>query len=181
LAAAVVLHPGQRGIPGVRDSKRLTPQERCEFDAEIRVRARAFAIGAASVREIDRLNILRATRLAMQRALTRLSTGLGEPLGHVVIDGLPVKGLRFEHDAVVGGDDRIHSIACASVLAKVCRDLLMQRLGGRYPQYGWETNAGYGTAVHRSALRASGPTPHHRISFGLEQLTLFGNDELPGG
>jgi ribonuclease HII len=128
----------------------------------------AVGIGAASVREIDRLNILVCTRLAMSRALTQL------PLvpDHVVVDGLPVAGLGWEHDAVVGGDGRVHSIACASILAKVVRDRLMVRLSRRYPGYGWETNVGYGTAEHRSALERLGPTPHHRLSFGGVQGEL---------
>ena len=174
VAAAVVLRPLDPPIEGVRDSKRLPAKEREELDVEIRARALAFGLGAASVREIDRINILRATRLAMQRALDRVSERLDGSLQHVVIDGLPMVGLPWEHDAVVGGDDAVHSIACASILAKVCRDRLMQRLGTRYPAYGWRSNAGYGTPDHRSALDHMGPSPHHRMTFGLEQLSLFG-------
>jgi len=96
----------------------------------------------------------------MRRALASLSA----PYDHLVIDGLPMKGVP-EHDAVVGGDDLIHSIACASIVAKVVRDDLMRRLSLRHPHYGWERNAGYGTAQHRAALREHGPTPHHRRSF----------------
>ena len=90
----------------------------------------------------------------------------------MVVDGLPVKGLSQEHEAVVGGDGKVHSIACASVVAKVVRDRLMHTLAGRYPGYGWETNVGYGTPEHRSALARLGPTPHHRLSFGGVQLDL---------
>ncbi|NNM31918.1 MAG: ribonuclease HII, partial [Gemmatimonadetes bacterium] len=122
----------------------------------------------ASVREIDRINILRATARAMDRALARLP----ESPEHVVVDGLPVRDLSWPHDAVVEGDAHVHSIACASIVAKVCRDRLMCRLHGRYPDYGWARNMGYGTREHRAALRDKGLTPHHRTSFGLLQLEL---------
>ncbi len=167
VAAAVALRPGVP-IPGARDSKVLSPARREELAAEILSGAAAVGIGAASVREIERLNILMATRLAMSRALSHL------PLTpeHVVIDGLPVRGLEWEHEAVVGGDGVVHSVACASILAKVVRDRLMGRLAVRYPGYGWETNMGYGTAEHMAALRRLGPTPHHRRTFGGVQTDL---------
>lgn len=167
VAAAVVLAPDTL-IPGVRDSKTLTPKARESLLPEIRTGARAVALGAASVREVDRFNVLAATRLAMTRALARLPF---EPQ-HVVLDGLPVKGLPWEHHAVVGGDAKVHSIACASVVAKVVRDRLMHRLARRYPGYGWETNVGYGTPEHRDALLKLGPTPHHRLTFGGVQMDL---------
>ena len=161
VAAAVVLPPGT-SISGAKDSKKLSPARRQRLAAEILAQATAIGIGAASVREIDRLNILVATRLAMGRALARL------PLDpdHIVVDGLPVAGLEWEHEALVGGDGRVHSISCASIVAKVVRDRLMVRLARRYPGFGWETNMGYGTLEHRSALKRLGPTPHHRLSFG---------------
>jgi ribonuclease HII len=167
VAAAVVLPPGMP-ITGARDSKTLSPARREKLAAEIMDRALAVGLGAASVREIDRLNILVSTRLAMGRALAQL------PLtpDHVVVDGLPVSGLGWEHEAIVGGDGRVHSIACASILAKVVRDRLMMCLSHRYPGYGWETNMGYGTAKHRSALERLGPTPHHRLTFGGVQVEL---------
>lgn len=167
VAAAVILAEGV-AIDGAADSKALTPARRTEVATEIEARAAAIALGAASVREIDRLNILRATTRAMTRALARL------PLApdHVVVDGLPVRDLGWEHEAVVGGDARVHSIACASIVAKVCRDRLMTLLAARYPDYGWERNMGYATRRHRSALRESGLTPHHRTTFGLLQLEL---------
>jgi len=167
VAAAVVLHPGIP-IPGARDSKALSPARRERLAIEIVDRSLAVGVGAASVREIDRLNILVCTRLAMARALAQL------PLvpDHVVVDGLPVSGLGWEHEAIVGGDGRVHSISCASILAKVVRDRLMVRLARRYRGYGWETNMGYGTAEHRSALERLGPTPHHRLSFGGVQVEL---------
>jgi len=167
VAAAVVLPPGAM-IPGATDSKVLKPDHRDELCREIMTRARCVAAGAASVREIDRLNILVATRLAMARALGALRV-LPE---HVVVDGLPVKDLGWDHQAVVGGDGSVHSIACASIVAKVLRDRLMRRLARRYPGYGWETNVGYGTRAHVEALRRLGPTPHHRLTFNGVQLDL---------
>jgi ribonuclease HII len=167
VAAAVVLAQNTP-VEGVRDSKALSPAIREALLPEIQSRALAVALGAASVSEVDRLNVLAATRLAMSRALSRLPL---EPQ-HVVLDGLPMKGLPWEHEAVVGGDARVHSIACASVVAKAVRDRLMRRLALRYPGYGWETNVGYGTLEHREALRELGPTPHHRLTFGGVQLDL---------
>ena len=155
-------------VAGADDSKLIPPPRREELAAEILDRAVAVALGAASVREIDRLNILVATRLAMGRALARLPWAPD----HVVVDGLPVRSLGWEHEAVVGGDGRVHTIACASILAKVVRDRLMTRLSLRYPGYGWETNMGYGTRAHRTALSRLGPTPHHRLTFGGVQMDL---------
>jgi ribonuclease HII len=167
VAAAVVLPRGVR-IPGARDSKTLPPNLRETLAIEIMERALAFGVGAGSVREIDRLNILVSTRLAMGRALAHLPF---RP-DHVVLDGRPMVGLEFDHDAVVGGDGSVHSVACASILAKVVRDRLMVRLARRYPGYGWETNKGYGTQEHRLALESLGPTPHHRLTFGGVQVEL---------
>ncbi len=167
VAAAVILAEGVF-IDGATDSKALTPQRRSDIAREIHARAAAVALGAASVREIDRHNILQATTRAMTRALARLPV---HP-DHVVVDGLPVRGLAWEHEAVVGGDALVHSIACASIVAKVCRDRLMTRLAPRYPKYGWERNMGYATRGHRRAVREVGLTPHHRTTFGLLQLEL---------
>lgn len=164
LAAAVVLREGVF-IDGATDSKALGPDEREDLSRLIRARARAVAIGAASVQEIDRANILVATAWAMNRALGRLPI---EP-DHVVVDGLPMKSLEWKHEAVIGGDTTVHSVACASIVAKVCRDQLMSRLALRYPGYGWSHNMGYGTQKHRDALAEKGATPHHRQTFlGLQ-------------
>jgi ribonuclease HII len=164
VAAAVVL-PAGVCIEGADDSKVLTSDVREELYARIVAAALGVGVGAASVREIDRRNILRATTVAMQRALR----GLAAPPDHVVVDGLPVKYLGVEHEAVVDGDALIHSIGCASIVAKVVRDRLMRRLSLRYPGYAWERNAGYGTAEHRAAIDALGVTPHHRLTFtGLQ-------------
>jgi ribonuclease HII len=154
--------PGDaRAIAGVDDSKRLTHDQRVRLSVIIRERAVAYAIGAASVHEIDRINIYQASALAMQRALRRLRV----TPDHVVIDGRAMRTLLIPHTAVVHGDARCFSIACASILAKVTRDLLMTRLGLRYPQYIWDHNAGYTTREHVAGLTSHGITPHHRKSF----------------
>lgn len=166
VAAAVILPPGY-AVRGVDDSKRLTAERRESLAVEIRAHAVALGLGAASCREIDRLNILRASHLAMARALSRLSV---RP-EHVIVDGLPVPSLGA-HTAVVDGDALVHAVACASVVAKVVRDRLMHRLAPRYAQYGWTTNVGYATPEHLEALASHGPTPHHRRSFVPVQLSL---------
>jgi ribonuclease HII len=154
--------PGDtRAIAGVDDSKRLTHEQRVRLSGIIRERAVAFAIGAASVHEIDRINIYQASALAMQRALRRLRV----TPDHVVIDGRVMRSLPIPHTAVVRGDARCFTIACASILAKVTRDLLMTRLARRYPHYIWDHNAGYTTREHVAGLTLHGITPHHRKSF----------------
>jgi ribonuclease HII len=164
VAAAVILPEGVH-VEGADDSKQLSAATREELYLRIMEAALCVGVGAASVQEIDRRNILRATTVAMQRSLDRLAT---DP-GHVVVDGLPVKWLGRAHEAVVDGDALIHSIGCASIVAKVVRDRLMHRLAARYPGYGWERNAGYGTAEHRAAIEGIGLTPHHRLTFtGLQ-------------
>ena len=161
VACAVIMPGDTRAIAGVDDSKRLTHDERVRLSAIIRERAVAFAIGAASVHEIDRINIYQASALAMQRALGRLRV----TPDHVVIDGRVIRTLLVPHTAVVHGDARCFSIACASILAKVTRDLLMTRLARRYPHYIWDHNAGYTTREHVAGLTSHGITPHHRKSF----------------
>ncbi len=167
VACAVILPEGVM-VEGATDSKLLDAATRVELAVAIRDCGAEISLGAASVREVDYRNILNATRLAMQRALRRL-----EPMDHVVIDGLPVKGLGWEHESVVGGDALVHSIACASIVAKVVRDRLMTNLARRYPGYGWATNSGYGTRVHKEALEELGETPHHRRTFLGLQYDLF--------
>ncbi len=160
-AAAVVFTPGQIPIEGLRDSKVMTAKRRELVAVQIRDSARAWSIGAASVREIDRVNIRRASALAMRRALSRLGC---EP-DYVLIDGRPQPEIGAEHEAVVGGDASCQSIAAAAVLAKCCRDRLMVLLAKRYPGFGWDGNKGYATGEHLAALDHDGPTPHHRASF----------------
>jgi len=161
VACAVIMPGDARAIAGVDDSKRLTHDQRVRLSVIIRERAIAYAIGAASVHEIDRINIYQASALAMQRALRRLRV----TPDHVVIDGRAMRTLPIPHTAVVHGDARCFSIACASILAKVTRDLLMTRLGRRYPHYIWDHNAGYTTREHVAGLTSHGITPHHRKSF----------------
>ncbi|HJP61118.1 MAG TPA: ribonuclease HII [Gemmatimonadaceae bacterium] len=161
VACAVIMPADTRAIAGVDDSKRLTHDQRVRLAVKIRQRAVAYALGAASVREIDTINIYQASVLAMQRALNRLRV---RP-DHVVIDGRAMRTLPIPHTAVVRGDRRCFSVACASILAKVTRDLLMTRLGQRYPHYIWDHNAGYTTREHVIGLTSHGITPHHRKSF----------------
>jgi ribonuclease HII len=172
VACAVVMPPDLRAIAGVDDSKQLTRPERERLAEVIRRRAVGYAIGAASVREIDRINIFHATVVAMRRALRRLAAAGVQP--HVVlIDGKPLRTLEIPHTAIVGGDDVCYSIACASILAKVTRDRVMRSLARRYPSYAWERNVGYSTALHLESLAAHGATPHHRRSFiPVRQLSL---------
>ena len=176
VACAVVMPPDERAIPGVDDSKRLSPAERDRLAGKIRARAVALSLGAASVREIDRVNIYHATVLAMRRALRRL------PLAphHVLVDGRPIRSLETPHTAIVGGDARCYSIACASIIAKVTRDRIMHALGRRHPAYDWTHNVGYGTANHTAGLASAGRCVHHRTSFLVRrrQFALeFGDGE----
>ena len=170
VACAVIMPPDARAIRGVDDSKALTAAERVRLAKLIRERALAIGLGAASVREIDRLNIYHASTLAMRRALGRLRV----PPDHVLIDGKAIRSLTIPHTAVVHGDARCFSIACASIIAKVTRDRLMHSLSERYPSYRWSQNVGYATADHVAGLAAAGITPHHRKSFMRirQQLSL---------
>jgi ribonuclease HII len=161
--------PDVRAIPGVDDSKKLTPDARVRLAVKIRQRAVSIGIGAASVREIDRINIYQATVRAMGRALARLRV----VPNHVLVDGKPFRTLDVPHTAIVGGDDVCYSIACASIIAKVTRDRVMHALAVRYPNYRWERNVGYSTLAHLQGLAQHGATPHHRRSFmPLGQLSL---------
>ena len=164
VACAVVMPPDARAIPGVDDSKRLAPDERVRLAARIRARALALAVGAASVREIDRLNIYHANTLAIRRALARLER-MGIVPDHVLVDGKPIRTLGVAHTALVKGDARCYAVACASIVAKVTRDRLMLRLATRHPGYAWERNVGYGTTAHWAGINTLGLTAHHRRSF----------------
>ena len=160
VAAAVVLRP-DTPLDGIADSKKLSPVRRRALAARLHETA-DVSIAAASVEEIDSLNILEATGLAMIRAVT----GLSVAPDHVLIDGNRIpKDCRWPATAVIGGDGRSASIAAASICAKVYRDDLMARLDATYPGYGWARNAGYGTREHREALNRLGPCPEHRKSF----------------
>ncbi len=173
VACAIVMPPDVRAIAGVDDSKRLTAPERVRLARHIRNGALALAVGGASSREVDRINIYHASVLAIRRALQRLAL---QP-DHVLIDGRPIRTLGVTHRAVVRGDDRCYNVACASIIAKVTRDHLMARLARRYPAFLWERNCGYSTPEHVTALGQHGPTPHHRRSFIVKGLALA-NDEL---
>lgn len=173
VACAVIMPPNVRAIAGVDDSKLLPAAVRERLAGRILSRAVAVSLGAASVREIDRFNIYRASILAMHRAIRRLRVAPQ----HVVIDGNRIAHFTYPHTAVVGGDARCYSVACASIIAKVTRDRLMARLARRYPVFGWEHNAGYATPDHVAALESSAPTRHHRGSFARVRQLLLGFDD----
>ncbi|MEM7767262.1 MAG: ribonuclease HII [Pseudomonadota bacterium] len=160
-AGAVVLHP-DRPIAGLADSKTLSERARTLLAKEIVERAAAWSLGWARPEEVDRLNIRRATHLAMKRA----DKALFHPYTQALIDGTDVPpGLTGPGRAIVGGDGTIPEISAASILAKVKRDSLMIDLDERYPGYGFASHKGYGTRQHRQALDDLGPCPAHRLSF----------------
>ena len=158
---AVALYAGE--FAGLTDSKQLTETDRERyFDALVATPGVRVAVGWASVAEIDTLNILRATHLAMSRAIA----ALGDPAPEfALVDGLPVRGLPCPHEAVVKGDSKCFLVSAASVAAKVSRDRMMIELDATYPGYGFAAHKGYGTAEHLEALRRLGPCPEHRRSF----------------
>ncbi len=162
VAAAVVFAPGT-GIPGVDDSKRVASARRETLAAEIRERAIAHAVAVADPEEIDRLNIYRATLLAMQRAVD----GLGVRPDRVLVDARRIPGIDVPQEAIVRGDATCHAIAAASILAKTARDAIMAAYDERYPGYGFALHKGYPTDAHRDAIRRLGPCAIHRRSFTL--------------
>ncbi len=170
VAAAVILNPA-RPIAGLNDSKKLSEKRREALALEIREKALAWAVAEASVEEIDRLNILHATFLAMQRAVAALSV----PPERAMVDGNRCPKLTIPVEAVVKGDGKIASIAAASILAKTVRDAGMLALHTAYPQYGFDRHMGYPTAAHFAALEAHGASPVHRRSFApvAKQLSLL--------
>lgn len=178
VAAAVLTHPGEPAIPGVRDSKMLSAARRVLLAERIHREAAAVGIGAASPAEIGRLGIRHATHLAMRRAIGRIPAP-----DHVLVDGLPAPELGAilgPFTAIVRGDASSYPIACASIVAKVTRDALMDRLSLRYPGYGWDRNAGYGTADHLAALARLGPTVVHRAGFAPVRAAAAGSPEQLG-
>lgn len=172
VAAAVVLSPEaatELRALGVRDSKQLSARRRQALVEPIQARAIAYAVAAASVDEIDRLNILGATLLAMRRALEQLDPAPD----HCLVDGnRPIPALFCSQETVIQGDRHSIAIAAASILAKVDRDAQILQLAAAYPGYDLAANKGYGTAAHRAALQRLGPTPLHRRSFAPCQLSL---------
>lgn len=162
-AAAVILPPGFTNEL-LNDSKQLTEAQRYQLREVIEREAVAWAVGIVTTAEIDRMNILRASILAMHRAVD----GLKVRPEHLLIDGnkfTPYKGIT--HNTVVKGDATYMSIAAASILAKTYRDDYMLRIAKEYPMYDWQSNKGYPTAKHRAAIREYGTTPHHRMTFNL--------------
>lgn len=170
-AAAVILDP-RRPIAGLDDSKRLSPARRVELEPEIQARSLAWSLAFASAQEIDRLNILQATLLAMRRAVLALDPS---PV-RVLVDGNRCPDFGCSAQAIVGGDGLIPAIGAASILAKVARDRLMERLELDYPGYGFARHKGYPTADHREALVRLGPCPEHRRTFAPVRVLL---GELP--
>ena len=167
VAAAVIL-PRDGAIEGLDDSKRLSPERRRQLESVIRERALRWHVSLATVAEIDRLNILQATLLAMRRAVE----GLGVSPEMVLVDGNRDPGLGLPTRTVVGGD-RLHAeISAASILAKEYRDRAMRRLAGDHPEYGFDRHKGYPTRMHLEALRRHGPCAHHRRSFSPVRRSL---------
>jgi ribonuclease HII len=169
-AAAVLVKPNCHKIAGVRDSKTLSAAQRQRVVGQIKKRVLAWGVGAASVGEIERLNIYHASHLAMRRALARI-----EGYDHVLVDGRKIVGFQDQvgpYTSIIDGDASSYAIACASIIAKVTRDRLMSNLAARYPGYGWEKNAGYTTRSHVNALRELGLTPHHRRTYARIRAML---------
>ena len=161
VCAAAVILPRGLVIEGLNDSKKLTERRREQLYDEIKEKALHWAVAFAGVEEVETLNILGATYLAMNRAIA----GLGVVPELALIDGNRAKGVEYNTRCVVGGDGKCADIAAASVIAKVTRDRLMCKLDAQYPGYGFARHKGYGTAAHYAALRELGPCPAHRLSF----------------
>jgi ribonuclease HII len=170
VAAAAVILPRGFSMPGLDDSKKLSARKREQLYQELTDHNEVrWSVAIADCGEIDRLNILRATHLAMRRA----AESLDPPPDHCLIDGLPVRDFPIPHDAIVKGDGISLSIAAASIIAKVTRDRMMQEIDREFPQFGFAKHQGYGTKEHLEALRIHGPCRHHRRSFQpVAQLTL---------
>jgi ribonuclease HII len=168
-AAAVILPPGFT-CPGLDDSKKISAPRRESLFEQLTTHPEIrWAVATADHQEIDHLNILRATHLAMRRAAEAITPAPQ----HCLIDGLPVKNFPFPHDGIVKGDGLSLSIAAASIIAKVTRDRLMREIDREFPHYGFAKHQGYGTASHLEALRIHGPCRHHRRSFRpVAQLNL---------
>jgi len=180
VAAACLLPAYCSMIDGVCDSKLLSRERREKLFEQIRQQAVSIGVGAASVREVERFNVRRASHLAMQRALGRVGA-----FDFALIDGREIAHFSpggescISHRCIIDGDALSYAISCASIIAKVTRDRLMCRLAKRYPVYGWERNAGYGTPEHLAALQQWGPSPHHRFSYRPVKGVLFSEPYEP--
>lgn len=161
VCAAAVILPQNTVIDGVNDSKKLSEKKREALFDVIKSKAISYCVSYASVEEIESMNILNATMLAMQRAVA----GLDVKADYAMIDGNKVPDLNIDCESIVKGDAKSMSIACASILAKVSRDRLLYEYAEKYPEYHFEKHKGYGTALHREMLQKYGPCPIHRISF----------------
>ena len=161
VCAAAVILPRGKVIEGVNDSKKLTEKKREALFEVIKAEAESYSVAYASVQEIEEMNILNATMLAMKRAVE----GLGVKPDYAMIDGNRLPDLSIDSEFIVKGDARSMSIACASILAKVSRDRLLYEYAKEYPQYHFEKHKGYGTKLHVEALKEFGPCPYHRMSF----------------
>ncbi len=160
VAAAVILPEGIQ-LPGVNDSKKITEKKREILFDFVKEHALAYGIGEASETEIDEINILQATFLAMRRAVEALQL----PADYALVDGNRIQGLPIPAETVIGGDGKVLSIAAASILAKVTRDRYMRDMAAQYPEYGFEKHKGYGTKAHYSAIEQYGICPLHRKTF----------------
>ena len=161
VCSAAVILPRNTVIDGVNDSKKLSEKKRDALFDVIKSKAISYCVAYASVEEIESMNILNATMLAMQRAVA----GLDVKADYAMIDGNKVPDLNIDCESIVKGDAKSMSIACASILAKVSRDRLLYEYAEKYPEYHFEKHKGYGTALHREMLQKYGPCPIHRISF----------------
>lgn len=161
VAGACILDTTKPVPEGLNDSKRLTEKQRDEIAAQLKETAVAYAVGIVEAEEIDRINILEATKLAMIKAIETLSPAAD----HILIDALQLKHFRIPQKAIIKGDSISYSIAAASVIAKTYRDSLMVEYDAVYPQYGFAGHKGYGAASHRQAIKDHGPCPLHRMTF----------------
>ncbi len=161
VCAAAVILPDNTVIDGVNDSKKLSEKKREALFSVIKETALSYSIAYASVEEIEELNILNATMLAMKRAVE----GLDVPADYAMIDGNKAPKLKIESECIIKGDAKSMSVACASILAKVSRDHLLYEYAKEYPQYHFDKHKGYGTKAHTEAIKEYGPCPYHRMSF----------------
>ena len=169
VAAAVVISAEVQTISLVRDSKALSAKQRDQAFEHLSLQGLPIGIGMASVCEIEQVNVLQASYLAMRRAISRV-----QPIDHALIDGRPIKvELGVPITTLIKGDARSYAIACASIVAKVRRDRLMVHLAKRYPGYGWERNMGYGTPQHLQGIQSIGITPWHRTTYAPVRLALL--------